>query len=64
VWKVLPIGLKSACAIFQSALHQVFDLETRNFLALFLDYVLCFSKSFDDNFEHLKFLFDTLRKAN
>lgn len=62
VWKFLPQGLKSSCASFQTLMHKLFDMSSRD-VAVFLDDVLCFSKSLEDNLKQFVLFFEFFKKS-
>jgi len=64
VFTRLVMGMKSSCAIFQNAMHQLFPLKTRDFLALYLDNLLVFSASSQDHFRQLSHVYDKLKETN
>ncbi|MEO0804518.1 MAG: retropepsin-like aspartic protease/reverse transcriptase, partial [Cyanobacteria bacterium J06642_2] len=63
-WKVLPMGLCNAPAVFQSAMNQIFAEQLNRFLCVYLDDLLIFSKSEDEHFEHLREVLHLLRANN
>ena len=57
---VLPFGLSNAPATFQSIMNRIFaDLD---FVIVYLDDILIFSKTLEEHEEHVKIVLDVLRK--
>ncbi|CAF0957951.1 unnamed protein product [Brachionus calyciflorus] len=58
---VCPFGLKNAPIDFSRTINELF--EKLKFVENFLDDITVHSKTFDEHIEHLKIVFDILRKA-
>ena len=58
---VCPFGLKNAPIDFSRTMNELF--EKLKFVENFLDDITVHSKTFDEHIEHLKIVFDILRKA-
>ena len=57
---VLPFGLSNAPATFQSIMNRIFaDLD---FVIVYLDDILIFSRTLEEHEEHVKIVLDVLRK--
>jgi hypothetical protein len=52
-WNVLPFGLKNAPSEFQNIMNDIFNPYS-DFIIVYIDDVLVFSKSLDQHFKHLK----------
>jgi hypothetical protein len=61
-WKVLPMGLTNAPAIFQSEMYQVCDRHLNKFLCVYLDNVLIFSRTDNEHLQHLEIVLDLLHQ--
>eukprot|EP00253_Pinus_taeda_P024831 PITA_24831 len=58
----MPFGLKNAGATFQRAMHLAFANEKDDFLVVYLDDLMVFSKSDEEHMHHLKVVFLKCRK--
>lgn len=63
-WKVLPMGITNAPAVFQAAMHKLFGPYLNRFVCIYLDDVLIFSRSEAEHFEHLRIVLDLLRRVD
>ena len=52
-WKVLPMGLTNAPAAFAAFMAKVFDEQIGDFVYIYLDDIIIFSKSKEEHLEHL-----------
>ena len=59
----MPFGLCNAPATFQRLMNKVFAVEINQFILVYLDDILVFSKSVEEHWEHLKIVLERLRKA-
>ena len=57
---VMPFGLMSAPATFQSAMNTIFAHVIRKFVLVFVDDILIYSKSLADHARHLNHVFQLL----
>ncbi|KAG0436051.1 Retrovirus-related Pol polyprotein from transposon opus, partial [Dictyocoela muelleri] len=62
VFTRMPFGLCNAPRTFQENMEII--LETLDFVYIYLDDILIFSKSYEDHFEHLKIVFERLKRHN
>ncbi|WOH09471.1 hypothetical protein DCAR_0728928 [Daucus carota subsp. sativus] len=60
-WNVLPFGLKNAPSDFQNIMNEIFNPYTE-FIIVYIDDVLVFSKTLDQHIKHLKIFKDLIRK--
>lgn len=58
---VMPFGLTNAPATFARMMNKIF-LDYQNFVVVFFDDIMIFSKSEHEHKEHLKVVFDLLRE--
>ena len=56
------MGLTNAPSTFQRVMHNLFDKYLDQFVVVYLDDVLIFSKDADSHFRHLQLVFDLLEK--
>ena len=65
-FKVMPFGVMNAPAVFQCLMQKVLiKLKTsEDFIAIYLDDIIIFSKTLQDHLDHLKDVFSCLREAN
>lgn len=61
-FKVMPFGLSTAPATFQSAMNQVFEAQIRKFVLVFVDDILIYSKSLEEHAAHLREVLEMLTK--
>ena len=61
-FKVLPFGLCNAPATFQSVMNEVFAPFIDDFVCIYLDDILVFSKSKEEHLHHLRIVLDTMRQ--
>ena len=62
---VMPFGLSYASGTFQHLMNHILQDYLGEFVAVYLDDVIIYSKgSFDNHLGHIKQVFETLRRAN
>jgi hypothetical protein len=61
---VLSMGLANAPASFQSAMNNIFSEYLHDFVVVYLDDILIFSKNEEDHFKHLTMVLEKLRQHN
>ena len=59
---VMPFGLTNAPAVFMDLMNRVFHDCLDKFLVVFIDDILIYSKTKEENDEHLKFVLQRLRE--
>src|SRR6185312_12402731 len=59
---VLPFGLTNAPATFMHLMHQTFRAHLDDFVIVFLDDILIFSKTLDEHEQHVRKVLETLRR--
>src|SRR5438034_1091470 len=61
---VMPFGLKNAPPTFQRMMNELFMDYLYDWMVVYIDDILIYSKTFEEHMEHLKIVFNILRKAN
>ena len=61
-FKVMPFGLCNAPATFQRLMNDLFAAYRNEFVVVYIDDILIFSKSLEDHLRHVRIVLDTLRK--
>ena len=61
-WLVMPFGLSNAPSAFMRLMTHVLTPFLENFMVVYLDDILVYSKSLWDHMEHLRSVFQTLRE--
>ena len=59
---VMPFGLKNASAAFMDLMNRVFRPYVDQFVVVFLDDILVYSKDRENHNTHLRVVLETLRK--
>jgi hypothetical protein len=63
-FNVMPFGLKNAPPTFQRLMNKLFRDYIDEFMVVYIDDILIFSKTFEDHMRHVKIVFDILKEAN
>ena len=61
-WRVMPFGLTNAPATFQNVMNDIFRPHIGNFVVVYLDDILVFSKSEEEHARHLETVLELLRQ--
>ena len=59
----MPFGLCNAPATFQRLMNKVFAAEINNFVLVYLDDILVFSRSIEEHWSHLRQALQRLRES-
>ena len=62
-WKVLPMGLCNAPAVFQAAMNRIFGSYMNKFVCVYLDDILIYSNSEEEHLEHLRIVLEPVAQA-
>ena len=62
-WKVMPFGLCNAPATFQNTMNNLFGYRIGQFVLVYMDDILIYSKSKSDHLEHLHDVLSLLEQA-
>ena len=62
-FNVMPFGLKNAPGTFQRLMNYVLQDYIGKFVAVYLDDIIIYSKTFESHADHIKLVFNALRKA-
>ena len=60
-WLVLPMGLTNAPAEFMALMENTFREELNNFVIVFLDDILVYSRTLEEHHQHLRVVLQRLR---
>lgn len=61
-WMVMPFGLTNALATFMRVMNDVFRPFIDDFVIVYLDDILVFSRTWDEHVKHVKHILDVLKR--
>jgi hypothetical protein len=60
-WNVMPFGLTNAPAVFQRIMNEAFEEYLYDFVIIYIDDILIYSRNWKEHLEHIRKVFDVLR---
>ena len=63
-FNVMPFGLKNAPPTFQRLMNKVFKDYLDDFVIVYIDDILIYSKTYEEHLKHIRMVFDKLKEAN
>ncbi len=60
----MPFDLKNALALFQKMMNHILQEYLDNFVAVYLDDIIIYSKTFEEHIEYVIKILEKLREAN
>ena len=61
-WRVRPFGLCNAPSVFQRLMNRVLAENLNQFVIVYVDDIVIFSRSLEDHMKHIRWVLDALRK--
>src|SRR6201999_2667489 len=63
-YNVMPFGLKNAPGTFQRLMDEILEEYIREFVTVYLDDIMIYSKDFEEHLEHVNKVLNKLRESN
>ena len=63
-FNVMPFGLKNAPTLFQRMMNHILQEYLDDFIAVYLDDIIIYLKTFEEHIEHITKVLEKLREAN
>ena len=63
-FNVIPFGLKNAFPTFQRLMNEILREYLDEFVIVYIDDLLIYSKSYEEHIEHIRKIFEKLREVN
>ena len=63
-YNIMPFGLKNAPATFQRCMDEILKEYRDEFVTVYIDDILIYSKTFEEHLEHIRKVLQKLREAN
>ena len=61
---VMPFGLMNAPLTFQRLVDKVFNQQEKEFIMVYINDIIIFSRNWNDHLKHIETIFQRLKEAN